>query len=260
MVTWRPREWLVPTWDTLKSGCSIPCVDSCLFAYPSSRWNVRLSPVRGDSFPVIFFHLAGVMGCGFLVQFCSPPPPPPDGMRCCRSDWPGLCLFCFNPCVCQPTEMIWAFLFHKLTNLPTNIIHRIFFHFTPPPPAALPSSLPTLPLASLPKSTTVPTAINALSNTRLSGSANSLLRAGRGGMVSLGCWCRDCLWSQKRRKFLDKYLYFTGLFRTVGMPYVGVISFKKGFTSASKRPVKYRRFSRIYRKMQSFLNRSEALV
>ena len=29
-----------------------------------------------------------------------------DGMQCCRSDWPGLCL------CCQPTELIWAFLFH----------------------------------------------------------------------------------------------------------------------------------------------------
>ena len=36
-------------------------------------------------------------------------------MRCCRSDWPGLCLFC----CCQPIELIWGFglcLFHKFSN------------------------------------------------------------------------------------------------------------------------------------------------
>ena len=49
-----------------------------------------------------------------------------DGMRCCRSDWPGLCLFnCYQP-LCIISQQSWFgvffFFFHKL------------FNFTPPPP------------------------------------------------------------------------------------------------------------------------------
>ena len=46
-------------------------------------------------------------------------------MRCCRSDWPGLCLFCcYQPLCVVSQELIWAFLLHQLSN------------FTPPPPQA----------------------------------------------------------------------------------------------------------------------------
>mgnify|MGYP003571720139 CR=1 FL=1 len=45
-----------------------------------------------------------------------------DGMQCC-SDWPGLCLSCcFNPFCCQPTEIIWGFLFHKLLSNYTPLL------------------------------------------------------------------------------------------------------------------------------------------
>ena len=41
-------------------------------------------------------------------------------MRCCRNDWPGLCLFLLLSTLvwCQPTELIWAFFVHKLSNFP----------------------------------------------------------------------------------------------------------------------------------------------
>ena len=47
-----------------------------------------------------------------------------DGMRCCRSDWPGLCLFCYHPlCIVSQQSWFWAFfLFHK------------FYFVLPPPP------------------------------------------------------------------------------------------------------------------------------
>ena len=50
-----------------------------------------------------------------------------DGMRCCRSDWPVLCLFCcYQPSsVVSQQSWFWAFLFHK------------FSYFTPPPPLAV---------------------------------------------------------------------------------------------------------------------------
>ena len=36
-------------------------------------------------------------------------------MRCCGSDWSGLCLFCcYQPLCCQPTELIWGFFFFFL--------------------------------------------------------------------------------------------------------------------------------------------------
>ena len=49
------------------------------------------------------------------------PPPPPDRMRCFKSDWPGLCLFCcYQPsCVVSHQSWFWAFI--------------NFFRFTPPP-------------------------------------------------------------------------------------------------------------------------------
>ena len=41
------------------------------------------------------------------------------GMRCCRSDWPGLCLFCYQPsCVVSQQSWFGLFLFHKLSNSP----------------------------------------------------------------------------------------------------------------------------------------------
>ena len=52
---------------------------------------------------------------------------PSHGMRCCRSDWPGLCLFCCYQSSCVVSQQSWflAFLFHKFSN------------FTPPPPPQL---------------------------------------------------------------------------------------------------------------------------
>ena len=46
-----------------------------------------------------------------------------DGMRCCRSDQPWLCLFCCYQrlCVVSQQSWFWTFLFHKFSN------------FTPPP-------------------------------------------------------------------------------------------------------------------------------
>ena len=39
-------------------------------------------------------------------------------MRCCRSDWPGLCLFCcYQPlCVVSQQSRFGLFLFHKVSN------------------------------------------------------------------------------------------------------------------------------------------------
>ena len=65
-----------------------------------------------------------------------------DEIRCYRSDWPGLCLFCCCPCV--------LFLFDKFSNSPTtppvsewyfyaNILHRNFLRFISSP--RRPSSL-----------------------------------------------------------------------------------------------------------------------
>ena len=53
-----------------------------------------------------------------------------DEMRCCRSDWPGLCLFCcYQPlCVISQQSWFWAFfLFHQFSN------------FTPPPQEIVPN-------------------------------------------------------------------------------------------------------------------------
>ena len=36
----------------------------------------------------------------FTVSLFTPPPHWSDGMRCCRSDWPGLCLFCCYQPLC----------------------------------------------------------------------------------------------------------------------------------------------------------------
>ena len=33
--------------------------------------------------------------------------PLPDGMRCCRSDWPGLCLFCCEQPSCLDSQQNW---------------------------------------------------------------------------------------------------------------------------------------------------------
>ena len=46
------------------------------------------------------------------------PPPPSDGMRCCRSDWPGLCFCCCYQTLCA----VRLFLFHEISNfIPLNI-------------------------------------------------------------------------------------------------------------------------------------------
>ena len=65
-----------------------------------------------------------------------------DGMRYCKSDLPGLCLFCCH----QPSYAVshrvdfglLFFLFHKFSTFITPIlfIHRISFFFTPPPRCA----------------------------------------------------------------------------------------------------------------------------
>ena len=72
-----------------------------------------------------------------------------DGMRCCRSGWHRLCLFCcYQPSVSyRPTELILGFLFHKLSNfapfffLICLFISWIFFLFqipqSSPPPQQL---------------------------------------------------------------------------------------------------------------------------
>ena len=42
-----------------------------------------------------------------------------DGMRCCRSDWPGLCLFCCYQLLCIVSQQSWLgvfFLCHKFSN------------------------------------------------------------------------------------------------------------------------------------------------
>ena len=42
-----------------------------------------------------------------------------DGMRCCRSDWPGLCFVVTNPCVLSANRVdfrLLFFLFHKFSN------------------------------------------------------------------------------------------------------------------------------------------------
>ena len=61
----------------------------------------------------------------FLYQICLTPLP--DGMRCCKSDWPGLCLFC-----CFQPSCAWAFfLFHKC---PSFYLFFFCFIITAPPP------------------------------------------------------------------------------------------------------------------------------
>ena len=65
-----------------------------------------------------------------------------DGMQCCRSDWPGLCLFwCYQPlCVVSQQSWFWLFLCYKFSNLP------------PPPPSTpfliFPSTKPDAPKTS----------------------------------------------------------------------------------------------------------------
>ena len=55
-------------------------------------------------------------------------PPPPlvrrSGIRCCRSDWPGLCLFLSTLVCCQPTELFFFCFMH--------------FPILPPPPRSFP--------------------------------------------------------------------------------------------------------------------------
>ena len=48
-------------------------------------------------FQIIRFVISTFMPI-FFIEISFVLPPPPDGMQCCRSDWPGLCLFCWiNP-------------------------------------------------------------------------------------------------------------------------------------------------------------------
>ena len=59
---------------------------------------------------------------------CGYDPPPPrwsDGMRCCRSDWPGLWLFCCYQLSCVVSQQSWfgSFFWFK------------FFPILPPPPS-----------------------------------------------------------------------------------------------------------------------------
>ena len=62
---------------------------------------------------------------GFLRKISFLLPPPPAGvMRCCRSDWPGLCLFyCYQPS-CAVSQQSWFELLFCFIN----------FQILPPPP------------------------------------------------------------------------------------------------------------------------------
>ena len=63
-----------------------------------------------------------------------------DGMRCCRSDWPGLCLFCCYQPLCVVSQQRWFGLFFCFINFPiistfTPIFFiEISFVLLPPPP------------------------------------------------------------------------------------------------------------------------------
>ena len=47
------------------------------------------------------------------------PPPPSDGMRCCRSDWPGLCFFCCYQPLCVVSQQSWFWgVFFFFINFP----------------------------------------------------------------------------------------------------------------------------------------------
>ena len=65
----------------------------------------------------------------FFIEISSFYPPPPMlewWVRCCKSDWPGLCMFCcYQPfCIVSQQSLFGLFLFHKFSN------------FTPPPPGS----------------------------------------------------------------------------------------------------------------------------
>ena len=61
-------------------------------------------------------------------------------MRCCRSDWPGLCLFCCYQPLCVVSQQRWFGLFFCFINFPiistfTPIFFiEISFVLLPPPP------------------------------------------------------------------------------------------------------------------------------
>ena len=57
-----------------------------------------------------WYLYANILHQNFL-RFTPPPPPP---MRCCRSDWPGLCLIC-----CYP------FCFINFPIYPTQMVHLL---------------------------------------------------------------------------------------------------------------------------------------
>ena len=63
--------------------------------------------------------------CIYCIISCSKNPIlfTSDGMRYCRSNWPGLYLFCcYQPSCCQPTGLILGlFLFHK-SSLFTGVV------------------------------------------------------------------------------------------------------------------------------------------
>ena len=64
-----------------------------------------------------------IFGSFFCFKNCPFPV-----MGCSAAEATGLGFVCFiviNPLCCQPTELIWVFLFHKLSNLP------------PPPPQVM---------------------------------------------------------------------------------------------------------------------------
>ena len=52
-----------------------------------------------------------------------------DGMRCYRSDWPGLYLFCCSQPLCVVSQQSWFGLF---------FLYIHFVRFTPPPPRTTP--------------------------------------------------------------------------------------------------------------------------
>ena len=99
-------------WHRYGHRYSPPVLQALDLAHPYRR------QVRGTCKQTEFF-VCFIQNC----QFHSPS----DGMRCCRSDWPGLCFFFFFFCYNQPSCFVrqqrwfWTFcLFYKFSNLPPS--------------------------------------------------------------------------------------------------------------------------------------------
>ena len=57
--------------------------------------------------------------------------------RCCRSDWPELCLFCCSQPSCVLTELIWASFFFCL-------FHKFPAYLLQPPPGGIAMITPAM--------------------------------------------------------------------------------------------------------------------